>query len=506
MKKIILAILTTIIALSVQSQTLRTSYFMDKYNNRHQRNPAMSPAWGYLNFPGLGHAHIGLQTNIRLSDFLFPIGDRSGQLGTFLHPEVGVNQFLRGIGRRGEALSLDLNYNILGFGFFTRGHEFWSFDLNVRAQGGANIPRDFFAVLKEAELGLGHTYNLRNLNASVRAYTEFAFGHARDINDNIRVGGKLKFLVGLGDARFQVDNMSIHTTPDIWTVNTRATGTVLGNFFAFEYDEYGVLSGLNTSTDNIDPNELFGNWGLGLDMGVVWQMGDFLGSIFPMLPLSARRFTLSAGLTDLGFIRYRNSSQVRSQGEVVFEGGDISFQDSEFRIDLGNISDRFSEMIEFRETGATSGMARGLRTTANIGLEYTFLDNMMSAGLLWSSHFGLPRTFNELTLSYNLRPATWFAISLSSSVANGFFRSAGWAMNFTPRWGLNFFFGMDYIPFAWTPPLDGLDFLPFGVPINSSNFNFNFGMSIPLGSSHDSFQSRRDRRNLARQQQMEGLI
>jgi len=504
MKKTIITILTIIFALNVQAQTLRTSYFMDKYNNRHQRNPAMSPAWGYLNFPGLGHMHIGLQSNMRLSDFLFPVSN--GQLGTFLHPEVTTNQFLRGIGRRGEALSLDANFNVLGFGFYTRGHEFWSFDLNVRAQGGANIPRDFFAVLKEAEFGHGNTYNLRNLNASVRAYTEFAFGHARDINDNIRVGGKLKFLVGLGDARFQVDNMSIHTTPDIWTVTTQATGTTLGNFFAFEYDEYGVLSGLNTSTDNIDPNELLRNWGLGLDMGVVWQMGDFLGSIFPMLPLSARRFTLSAGLTDLGFINYRTSSQVRSAGEVVFEGGDISFENSEFSIDLGNISDRFSDMIEFRETGATSGMARGLRTTANIGLEYSFLDNMMSAGLLWSSHFGLPRTFNELTLSYNLRPVSWFALSLSSSVANGFFRSAGWAMNFTPRWGLNFFFGMDYIPFAWTPPLDDLDFLPFGVPINSTNFNFNFGMSIPLGSSHDSFQSRRDRRNLERHQQTEGLI
>lgn len=496
MKKILFVILTAFFALNMQAQTLRTSYFMDKYANRHQRNPAMSPAWGYINFPGLGNLNIGLQSNMQLADFLFPV---DGRLATFLHPEISTNEFLRRIGGLGETFNVNANFGILGFGFYTREHKFWSFDINVRVHGGQNIPRDFFAMLKGLEAG--QTYNLQNLNASVRAYTELAFGHARDLTDDLRVGGKFKFLIGHGDARANVDNMSIRpagTIADDWIINTRATGAVLGNFFAFEYDSLGVVNGFGVN-DNISVNDFFGGFGAAIDLGVVWNMDNFLGNLFPLLPLNG--FTASASLTDLGFIRYRASEQVYSNEESIFDGGDISFENSDFSIDFGGIRDQLLDMIKFRPTSTTSGMARGLRTTLNLGLEYSFLDNIMSAGVLWSSYFGLPRVFNELTLSYNLRPWNWFAFSLSSSIANGFFRSAGWAMNFTPKWGLNFFFGMDYVPFAWSPSWNELNDLvgfrlPFGPPIYSTNFTFNFGMSIPLGSNrHHSFPTRRERRD-----------
>jgi hypothetical protein len=187
----------------------------------------------------------------------------------------------------------------------------------------------------------------------------------------------------------------------------------------------------------------------------------------------------------LGFIRYSNSSQAQAGGKVI-HGSDmtiIRYKDDSLRIDFDHLTDQLEKMIEFRPTSATEGMTRGLRTATNLGLEYSFSQNKMSAGLLWSTYFGLPRTFSELTLSYNLRPVNWFSLSLSSSVAHGFFRSAGWAMNITPKHGLNLFIGMDYIPFAWTPKLDKLD---FGLPIYTANVNFNFGLSIPLGGNRHS--------------------
>jgi len=493
MKKNIFTILVATFAFCVQAQTLRTSYFMDKYHNRHQRNPAMSPAWGYISFPGLGNLHFGLQSNMRLADFLFPVGDGSGQMKTFLHPDVSSNDFLRRISRFGEALSVDAKASVLGFGFYTKHNRFWSFDLNVRANGGMNIPKDFFALLKG--LDAGQTYNFENLNISARAYTEFALGHARDINENIRVGGKFKFLVGHADGRINIDDMSVRTAAvitDPWVVNAKVTGALLGSFLAFDFDSAGVLRGVDMN-DNLEISDIFSSWGAAIDLGVVWNMDNFLGNLLP-LPLNG--FTLSASLTDLGFIRYRNSSQVQTDAQTVFEGGHISFENSNVNFDLSEFVDNFLEMVRPLSTGATEGMARGLRTTANVGLEYSFLNNKMSAGLLWSTHFGLPRAFNELTLSYNLRPTNWFALSLSSSIANGFFRSAGWAMNLTPRWGLNFFFGMDYVPFAWTPRINDFDWgTRFGVPIYNANFNFNFGMSIPLGGNrHSNFPTRRERR------------
>jgi len=497
MKKIIFTILAAIFALSIQAQTLRTSYFMDKYANRHQRNPAMSPAWGYINFPALGNFHLGLQSNMGLANFLFPVGDGSGRMKTFLHPDVSSNDFLRGISRFGEAFSVDANIGVLGFGFFTQGHRFWSFDLNLRAHGGMNIPKDFFVMLKELDSRTGRTYSFENMNASLRAYTEFAFGHARDINENIRVGAKFKFLVGLADARVRLDEFSIHTSQDVWSIDARGTATYLGlDGLGFRIDSNGVVDWRETFNVNINDIDFTTPRGFGaaIDLGVVWNMDNFLGSIFPLLPLNG--FTFSAGLTDLGFIRYGRSQQAQAQGRVMHSSDLIVLRHGDsLRIDFDHLTDQLNEMVEFRPTTETSGMARGLRTTTNLGLEYSFLNNTMSAGLLWTSHFGLPRVFNELTLSYNLRPTSWFAFSLSSSLANGFFRSAGWAMNITPKWGLNFFFGMDYVPFAWTPRLNDFDWgTRFGVPIYNANLNFNFGMSIPLGGNrHHNFQTRRER-------------
>ena len=481
MKKIIYTILAITLATTLWGQTVRTSYFMDKYTNRHQRNPALTPAWGYVNIPVAGNIHLGLQTNMRLSNYLFPDETKSGQLRLFAHPDVNSDDFLNRIGKRGEHLNVDVNVGILSFGFYTNNDHFWSFDWNLRANAGMNLPRDFvgFLDLKNLELGTGKTYNFKDLNVAGRAYNEFAFGHARDINEDLRVGGKLKFLIGHADVRAMVDDLTISTTPDVWKITTHASGSVLGNLSLFR-DSAGIIKGLDTAMfENFEIRDLLGGFGGAIDLGMSYSLDNLLGNLFPSLPLHG--FTVSFGLTDLGFIRYKNSTQAQNRGGQVMH--DIStivawYEDSLRTFDFNALKDQAMNMLELRTVPSAGAVSRGLRTTTNLGLEYSFLDNKMSAGVLWSTYFGLPKRFSEITLSYNLRPANWFALSLSSSIAHGFFRSAGWAMNFTPKYGLNLFIGMDYIPFAWTPKWD---LIGVGLPIYTTNINVNFGLSVPLG-------------------------
>jgi hypothetical protein len=223
---------------------------MDKYSNRHHRNPAMTPAWGYIHLPVIGSQfNVNfLQSNMRLADYLYPVGDGSGQLKTFLHPDISSRDFLRNIGRGGEAIGMDANIGILGFGFYTKRDKFWSFDLNVKANGGMNIPKDFFALIKNPELGVGKTYNLKNFNFAARAYVEAAFGHARDLNEDIRVGGRLKLLTGIADARLRVDDLAFYSDNEIYRVNVRASGSSLGNFISI-VDSAGIVQEITTSDD-----------------------------------------------------------------------------------------------------------------------------------------------------------------------------------------------------------------------------------------------------------------
>ncbi|MDR0436810.1 MAG: DUF5723 family protein, partial [Bacteroidales bacterium] len=294
MKKILFIILTAILALSVQAQTLRTSYFMDKYTNRHQRNPALTPAWGYINFPALGNIHLDiLQTNMKLSDYIYPAANKDNGTVLFLHEDVNSEEFLKKIRKNGESFGFDANINILGFGFFTKNDRFWSFDLNVRAYGGVNIPKDFFAMLKKMDFGVGETYNFKNLNASVRAYTELALGHSRNINEDLRVGGKLKFLMGIADARAMIDDFSIHTTPDVWTINARGTATYLGvEGLGFQTDSTGAIDWKETLKPNSnDIKYVPRGYGAAIDLGVAYNLDKLFGGFL-------KGFTASFGLTD----------------------------------------------------------------------------------------------------------------------------------------------------------------------------------------------------------------
>ena len=499
MKKILFTILTAIFAFSVQAQTLRTSYFMETYTLRHMRNPAMSPMMGYVSF---GNLNLALQTNMSLSNYLYPVKDKNGKdkLGLFLHPDVSSKQFLNNIGNR-EHIGADAMVNVLGIGFYTNRNSFWSFDLNVRANAGAGIPKDFFATLKELHLGVGKTYDWSNFNVAGRGYVELAFGHARDITENIRVGAKLKPLIGIADARLKFDDVPFHTEEWIYTLGVKASGSVLGNFVQF-VDSAGIVQEITTAED-FAINDFLGGFGAAIDLGVTWNLDDILeNTLGALVPFSLKGFTASFGITDIGFIRYKNAERITFDKTVSWEGILIQTdENNDIVYNLDEVTDQFENIEnDFRKDGS-AGRARGLRTTTNVGLEYSFLNNKMSAGLLWSAHYGLPRVFNEWTLSYNLRPTNWFALTLSTSVAHGFFRSAGWAINLTPKYGLALFVGMDYVPLFWTPELDDLKLIPGrGLPIYSTNVNFNFGLSVPLGGNrYHKFPSRREQKRLARE-------
>lgn len=76
-------------ALTASAQeALRSAYFLPGYNFRHELNPALAPERGYVAIPALGGLNIGLNSNIGLSTFLYPVG--GGRLTTFMSPTVGT--------------------------------------------------------------------------------------------------------------------------------------------------------------------------------------------------------------------------------------------------------------------------------------------------------------------------------------------------------------------------------------------------------------------------------
>ncbi|MEG2666622.1 MAG: DUF5723 family protein, partial [Bacteroidales bacterium] len=79
----------------------------------------------------------------------------------------------------------------------------------------------------------------------------------------------------------------------------------------------------------------------------------------------------------------------------------------------------------------------------------------------------------ELTVSLNIHPLEWLSLSASYSFLNTA-KTIGWALNITPKWGLNLFLASDYTPLVMSPQ---------GIPISKAHVNVQVGLSIPIGNN-----------------------
>jgi len=461
------------------AQTTSTDYFVPTSQTRSAMNPAFRPKQGYIGVPFLSNIYIGAETNTaNLEHFTFTKG---GELVTFLHPEVGVNEFLSGLDDN-NYISATMAYKLLSAGFYSGNDKFWTIDVGLRTDLGMNAPKDMFAFLKkgfsanEDNYNNGPIkYNLKDLNGSATVFSEIAVGHSRPLLDNaLLVGAKAKMLLGIGNFDLNVDNLEVASTPDQWTVRGKAT--LQGSFpgLVADYDEDGDFDSFD-----IDGFGLAG-FGLGFDLGAVYDLGHLSDKIDvenEKLSEIMKKAKISMAFTDIGFISWNKNSTVKFETDVIdktlpnkdYNDGD-SFYDR-----MDDMITDFENILDLKEENERkSGRTTALSTNMNIGLEYEFWEKNMTAGLLSSTRFGKYKTVSELTLSANYNPNRgWFASSFSYSFVRSQFKTFGLAVHLAPSKGMNFFLASDYII-----PHTNSTF----IPTTMKGINFQFGLTIPMGA------------------------
>ena len=178
-------------AATFAQQALRSGYFLEGYEYRHVMNPAFGPdRKGFVSFPFLGNINVGMSGNMGVSNFLYKTPD--GGLTTFLNESVTASDFLGGINQN----------NRLAIG------------INLRTNVSATLPYELFEFMKVGGKGDNTVYHMENIGVSSKAYVELALGHSRDINEQWRVGGKLKFLLGGLNASAMIDRMDVEMTDE----------------------------------------------------------------------------------------------------------------------------------------------------------------------------------------------------------------------------------------------------------------------------------------------------
>lgn len=449
--------LTLSAGLSAQT-TLNSSYFMEKMTKRNQLNPALKTPNNYVSMPSLGNFYLGVNSNLGLGTFLYP---RDNKLVTFLHESVPADEFLNKL-TPNNTIELDLGLDLISFGFWAWGGQN-TFNLSLKSNTGAYLPREIFEFLKTGQEATGVTrYDMSNITATTSNYLELALGHARDITDKLGVGAKVKVLLGAAHAEARIDRMDITMSQDEWMIKQAGHLQATSLLELTTDPETGEVTGYD-----------FGNhfgvagFGLGFDLGATYEIIDNL--------------TLSAALTDIGFMRWNNLTRAETDPDkgFIYTGFDnIGAEDDEngdnpFDQKADQLGDDLKALTKFYKTD-TQSVSNSLRTTLRVGAEYAVLDNAISFGLLSTTRFVGYRTYAEGMAAINFRPLSALHLTVNGSVSN-MGSSVGAILNICAP-GFNFFVGTDYFATKYSKQF---------IPINHARANLSFGFNITFGKKHE---------------------
>lgn len=448
---------------SAAAQTINSAYFTEDYKFRHMLNPAFGNEQNYVSIPALGNISVNTHGNfgyrdVIMSNPMYPsLSDK--KMTTFLNPYISAEDALSGFSTGNNRITGDVSLTILSAGFKAFGG-YNTIEINSRTTTGVSLPYELFEFAKNTG---NHSYDIGDINAHAQSFAEIAFGHSRQINDKLRLGAKLKVLVGLGRADVKMRNMKADlTAEDKWTITGEATADVSMKGFSYvsEEKEYNIEgSGTYERVNNVDLDGVgVGGFGMAIDLGGVYEINE--------------DWTVSASVLDLGFISWTNDmlSENRSKSFVFNGFHDVSVtsdRGEEIDTKVDRYGDQLADFANLTDMGDKGGRSTGIGATINVGAEYTLpVYRKVSFGALCTSRINGAYSWTEGRLSANYAPLNWLDGGVSFAV-NSFTTSMGWVLNLHPK-GYNFFIGMDHILGKTSKEM---------IPL-SSNASLTVGMNI----------------------------
>lgn len=215
-------------------------------------------------------------------------------------------------------LAFNSRIDLLHFGFRVK-KNYFSFNVTEKANFTFSYPKELVQLVWEGNGKnlLGQRASFDGIGFDGMHYREHGFGYTREVNDNLTVGGRVKWLQG------SVNVWSKNTSFGLSTDATSYALTIDGN-----YDIYtSGLAPLLDSTAEFDAQTfLYGteNTGIGIDIGGVYNFNE--------------RLEVSAAVNDIGSIAW-NTDVAR----YTAEGGSFSFEGIDLIQEFGAATDSTEE-------------------------------------------------------------------------------------------------------------------------------------------------------------------
>jgi hypothetical protein len=446
MKRFIAIYSVVLMSLASLWATPNTLYFMEYLPYQSTMNPAFQPrCTTYVELPAISTISLyGNTGGLTLNDFVYV---KDGNLVTFLHPEFGNKEAVYSKLMKSNGVDTELDVSLFGFGFKVKEKGYLTINASLRANATLGMPSDIVT------LGMYGTQDTVNVNSysldvplSINTYLDLSGGYSHKINDKWTVGGRLHLLYGIANAQLKSEDLILNLSQQEWSLSGNFKGNVSIPGVKFITDENGEVKEIR-STSLLKS----------LDCSIGASVD--LGALYKPIP----ELTVSLSVKDLGFIVWNtNATKVNGNLDYVFKGLSIDIDDETDETTI--------------EPNGTISAAESLYTTMMngkiyAGVEYSFLKNMMSVGVVSKTSYNYSHWDEEVTLGYNLRPCSWFGLSATYSFISSGFNTLGLGLNLRLP-PLSFYVASDYTPLHYTAD---------GIPYKTSAFNVQAGLVLTMG-------------------------
>jgi len=243
------------------------------------------------------------------------------------------------------------------------------------------------------------------------AYNEFGLGAALEVG-KLSIGGRVKFLSGIGDVSTDRNQASLYTDDDIYQLRLQTDYNINTSTFAptFLFDSLGTVGVEYTFDDILNFNDIFtSNTGYAFDLGLTYQ--------------ATEKLQLALSVIDIGQIKWNDKvTQYRSNGTFEYDGLDISniFQDDE--LDFEGTLDTLETIFNFKES--SNDYTTKLPAKVYASATYQLNDRWQLGGMYYSEHFR-GRTNVAAAISANAKVGKFFQLGASYAMRNETFANVG---------------------------------------------------------------------------------
>jgi hypothetical protein len=336
--------------------------------------------------------------------------------------------------------SAHANVSLFHVGYRFRNGLAVSLFANERMEGDLLYPKSLVEFIWDGVgSSLGDDVDVGSTAANISHFREIGLGAAYRVNEQLRVGARIKYLQGLFNYSIPTNmQATLRVNPQTYTWNLSAENMVFqtAGLAILEGDEGDIGSHL------VSP----GNTGVGLDLGFEYRANNVL--------------SFAASLTDLGFISWKTDVENRQYNDTtfVYDGVDTdntndyveALQDSlfdQFSTTINN--NAYTTLLPMRAYG--SMIYKYNESTELIGsIGARYIQGQMK--MLYGG--GVRKTWGSVVASANVvkLPQQFFNLGLGLAVKGGpvqYYMAADQVINFSVtdarafdfRMGVNFIFG-----------------------------------------------------------------